>query len=210
MVHGGPSPLSAKKRKKSARPRVPGTEQIQWRWGIVLISLLGLSVVILFLSWIKLFDFMGLDRRLQDLLMSHVNTSASKEFDSHVKLILVDQAQQPNPPFGKADISHRKYHADLVRLLTRAGARVIVFDVEFETSSPDDQNFAQAIQEAERAGTKIVVGGYLDPGTYEPQMGATLKGAIGDHWGIVDGGTIKRSDARFIRVAAEGPKESSN
>ena len=200
--------MSAKKRKKSARPRVPGTEQIQWRWGIVLSSLLGLSVVILFLSWIKLFDFMGLDRRLQDLLISHVNTSASKEFDSHVKLILVDQAQQPNPPFGKADISHRKYHADLVRLLTRAGARVIVFDVEFETSSPDDQNFAQAIQEAERAGTKIVVGGYLDPGTYEPQMGATLKGAIGDHWGIVDGGTIKRSDARFIRLAAEGGRGS--
>ena len=208
MVHGGPSPLPAKKRKRTARSKPSDPEHIQWRWWIVLSSLLGLSVVILFLSWIKLFDFFGLDRRLQDLLISHVNTSASKEFDSHVKLILVDQSQQPNPPFGKADVSHRKYHADLIRFLTRAGARVIVFDVEFETSSPDDQNFAQAIQEAERAGTKIIVGGYLDPGKYEPQMGATLKGAIGDHWGIVDGGTIKKSDARFIRLAAEGRKES--
>ena len=206
MVHGGPSPLPAKKRKKSARPKASDTEHIQWRWWIVLTSLLGLSVVILFLSWIKLFDILGLDRRLQDLLISHVNTSAAKEFDNHVKLILVDQAQQPNPPFGRADTSHRKYHADLIRMLTRAGARVVVFDVEFETSSPDDQNFAQAIQEAERAGTKIIVGGYLDPGKYEPQMGATLKAAIGDHWGIVDGGTIKKSDAHFIRLAAEGSK----
>ncbi len=151
--------MPAKKRKKSSRPRASDAEHIQWRWWIVLSSLLGLSVVILFLSWIKLFDFFGLDRRLQDLLISHVNTSASKVFDSHVKLILVDQAQQPNPPFGRADASHRKYHADLIRLLTRAGARVIVFDVEFETSSPDDQNFAQAIQEAERGGTTIIVGG---------------------------------------------------
>lgn len=204
--------MPVKKRKKAARPKVGSAdpEQIRWRWWIVLSSLLGLSIVILFLSWIKIFDLVGLDRRLQDMLISYVNTTASKQFDARVKLILVDQAQQPNPPYGKADASHRKYHADLIRLLSKAGAKVIVFDVEFETSSPDDQNLAQAIQEAEKGGTKIIVGGYLDPGKSEPQMGATLKGAIGDHWGIVDGGTIKKSDAHFIRLAAEGSGESSN
>ena len=217
--------MPAKKRKRTTRPRtgsnaesvsVPAdsvsteSEQIQWRWWIVISSLVGLSLIILFLSWIKFFDLVGLDRRFQDLLISYVGTTVSKQFDSRVKLILVDKSQQPNPPFGKADPSHRKYHADLIRLLTRAGAKVIVFDVEFETSSPDDQNFAQAIQEAEKAGTRIIVGGFLDPGKFEPQMGATLKAAIKDHWGIVDGGTIKKSDARFIRLAAEAGKGEFN
>jgi len=210
--------MPVKKRKKAVRPKAGSNaapvsadpEQIRWRWWIVLSSLLALSIVILFLSWIKLFGLVGLDRRLQDLLISYVSSTASKQFDSRVKLILVDKGQQPNPPYGKADASHRKYHADLIRLLSKAGAKVIVFDVEFETSSPDDQNLAQAIQEAERGGTKIIVGGYLDPGKSEPQMGATLKGAIGDHWGIVDGGTIKKSDAHFIRLAAEGSWQSSN
>lgn len=217
--------MPAKKRKKSTRlstgskaesvpagtdPVSTESEQVQWRWWIVLSSLLGLSIVILFLSWIKFFDLVGLDRRLQDLLISHVSTTVSKEFNSRVKLILVDKSQQPNPPFGKADPSHRKYHADLIRLLSKAGAKVIVFDVEFQTSSPDDQNFAQAIQDAEKAGTRIIVGGFLDPGEYEPQMGATLKAAIKDHWGIVDGGTMKKSDARFIRLAAHGGKGEFN
>src|ERR1700687_1559625 len=135
MVHGGPSPMPAKKVKKRARPRASDAERIQWRWWIVLSSLLGLSVVILFLSFIKLFGLVGLDRRLQDLLISYVNTTVSKQFDGHVKLILVDQAQQPSPPYGKADPSHRKYHADLIRLLSKAGAKEIVFDVIFDTSS---------------------------------------------------------------------------
>ena len=199
--------MPAKKVKKRARPRASDAERIQWRWWIVLSSLLGLSVVILFLSFIKLFGLVGLDRRLQDLLISYVNTTVSKQFDGHVKLILVDQAQQPNPPYGKADPSHRKYHADLIRLLSKAGAKVIVFDVIFDTSSPEDQNFAQAIQEVERGGTKIIVAGYLDPGQYQPQIGATLKGAIGDHWGICDCGPTKTGDAHSIRLAAEGSAE---
>jgi len=204
--------MPAKKRKKASRPRAGSADpkQIRWRWWIILSSLLGLSIVILFLSWLKLFDLLGLDRRMQDLLISNVKTTVAKQFNSNVKLILVDKGQQPNPPYGKAEAGHRKYHAELIRLLSRAGAKVIVFDVEFETSSPDDQNFAQAIQEAEKGGTKIIVGGFLDPGKSEPQMGAILRGAIGDHWGIVDGGTIKKSEAHFIRLAAERNAESSN
>jgi CHASE2 domain-containing sensor protein len=205
--------MLGKKRKKVARPAAGSNaattvlavpKKTRWRWRIVVSSLLGLSIVILFLSFIKFFDLVGLDRRLQDLLISYVGSTVSKQFDPRVKLILVDKSQQATPPYGKADPSHRKYHADLIRLLNRAGAKVVVFDVEFDTSSPEDQNFAQAIQEVQRAGTQIVVAAYLDPGQYQPQMGATLRAAIGDHWGLCDCGPTKTGNAHSIRLADEG------
>src|ERR1700674_5807743 len=119
--------MPAKKQKKSARPKagsdvetvpdgpdpVPAdVEPIEWRWKITLSSLLLLSVLILFLSWIKFFDLMHVDRYLQDLLISYVGSTVSKDFDGRVALILVDKEQQPNQPFGNPDAKHRPYHAN--------------------------------------------------------------------------------------------------
>jgi len=209
--------MSRKKRNKGTRPSAaanpasPGeavespadADPIKWRWKTMLSGLLLLSVLILFLSWIKFFDLLGVDRYLQDLLISYVGSTVSNDFDSRVKLLLIDKESQPNQPFGNPDPKHRPYHTDLIRFLQKAGAKVIVFDVEFRTSSDNDQGFAQAIQEAERAGTKIVVGGFLEKPKFEPLIAASLKQAIGDHWGIVDGQIPEsKSEARFIRLAA--------
>jgi CHASE2 domain-containing sensor protein len=184
---------------------------IQWRWRLILTALAALSILILFLSWIKFFDLLGLDHRLQDTLISYVGSSETKQFDSRVVLILVDKDEKTNPPIGTADPSHRKYHAQLVRSLSSAGASVVVFDVLFQTNAPEvDADFAKAIQEAEAAGTKIVVGAFLPPGIYEAQLAGPIKAAVGDHWGIVDGGTLQKSDARFIRLAAEKSKNAFN
>lgn len=209
---------SKKKRKKNQRaaaadaaatpggrtdkpPDAPG--QIKWRWGITLSALLVLSVLILFLSWIKFLDLMGIDRHLQDLLISYAGSTVTKNFDSRVALIMVDKAAQLNQPFGNPDPTHRRFHADLIRFLNKAGAKVIVFDVEFRTTSPDDQDFARAIQEVEAAGTKIVVGAFLEKHQFNPQIAPALKLVIGDHWGIVDGEIPQsKSEARFIRLAA--------
>jgi CHASE2 domain-containing sensor protein len=180
------------------------TKQIKWRWGITISALLALSVLMLFLSWIKFFDLLRVDRYMQDLLISYAGSSESKPFDSRVALILVDKDTQPNQPFGTAQPSHRKHHAELIRALTRAGAKVIVFDVLFKTNSPEvDPDFAQAIQDAEKAGTKIVVGAFLEPNKYDPQIAGPIKAAIGDHWGIVDLGILQTSDARFVRLAGK-------
>lgn len=185
--------------KSSPKPR-----QTKWRWGVILSALIGLSVLILFLSWVKFFDLLGIDYRAQDLLISSVVATESSQFDNRIALILVDNDEKSDPPSGKADPRHRKYHAELIRSLTRAGASVIVFDVLFQTNLPDvDLDFAKAIQEAEKSGTKIVVGAFLPRGMYEPQIAGPIKAAVGDHWGIVDGATLKKSDARFIRLAGE-------
>ena len=69
----------------------PDAKQIQWRWWVMFSALIALSVLILFLSWIKFFDLMGIDRRLQDILISYVGSTESKPFDSRVALILVEK-----------------------------------------------------------------------------------------------------------------------
>ncbi len=214
--------MANKKRKKGTPPEAeakraakPAADEsaaeakpVKWRWGITLTALLALSVMVLFLSWIKFFDLLRVDRYMQDLLTSYVGGTDSKPFDSRIALILVDKANQPNPPFGAVDLSHRKHHAELTRVLTLAGAKVIVFDVAFRINSPEvDAGFAQAIQEAEKAGTKLVVGALLPPGSYEPQFASSIKAAVGDHWGIIDGRIMETGTPLFIRLATEKSSE---
>ncbi|RKY58081.1 MAG: hypothetical protein DRP95_06300 [Candidatus Latescibacterota bacterium] len=66
--------------------------------------------------------------------------------DTNIVIVAVDdQSQQElglNWPFP------RSLHAKLVRNLKAAGAKVIVFDVEFFTETLEDAEFAQAIREA--------------------------------------------------------------
>ena len=216
-------------------------ENIKWRWPVVLSALVALTVLVLFLSWVKFFDLMNLDRDSQSLLVSYVGNTQSRPFDSRVALILVDKnkpatqpdaAAAPNPApasanqpaaaatqpsgaagqiFGASNPSHRKFHTELIRSLAKAGAKVVVFDVLFMTSLAEtDSEFAKAIQEAEKAGTKIVVGAFLQPSVYEPQIASSIKATVGDHWGIVDGGTQKNFAALLVRLAAEKTSEPLN
>lgn len=202
-----------------------GETPIKWRWPVVLSALVALSVLVLFLSWVKFFDLVGLDRGAQALLISNVGDTQSRPFDGRVALILVDKNKPPTQPdaaaapnqppanqiFGASNPSHRKFHIELIRSLAKAGAKVVVFDVLFITSLAEtDSEFAKAIRESENAGTKIVVGAFLQPNVYEPQISAPIKTAVGDHWGIVDGGTQKNSDARWIRLAADRSTQPFN
>lgn len=60
--------------------------------------------------------------------------------------------------FGRsvADWS-RERHAQLIRTLSAGGARVIVFDVLFDAPTPNDQAMADAIADARKAGTRVVL-----------------------------------------------------
>lgn len=190
----------------------------KWRWPVLFAALVGLCLLITFLSWVKLFDQVGVDYRLRDLLISNARTTTANVFHRRVWTILVDNKKQnPNSeaPAGSANPSHRKAHAQLVRLLTKARAKVIVFDVEFESRSAEfDPDFAAAIQEANQAGTKVVVAGFLEGEASQLQVSDLLRPAIRNNVGIVDGGILKRpSDARFIPLVGEkynpetGPEE---
>lgn len=189
-------------------------KSLKWRWPFLIGSLIGLSLLVLFISWLQLFDQLGVDRRLRDLLISQASSTMARRFDGRVWTILVDEKKQNDKseaPAGSANPSHRKAHAQLLRKLTAAGTKVVVFDVEFEDDVPEvDNDFAAAIQEAERAGTKVVVGGFLLPDQYEPSLSKTLKPAIGGNWGIIDGAMPTwKSEARFVRLVAENSEHPS-
>ncbi len=149
--------------KKRVNPRLR-----QWRRHILGSALLLLSILVLFFSWLRLFNVVGIEDYVQDQLISHLDTQLDKRFSvKDISLIMVDENAQPTPPSGKADSSHRKYHAELIGALSQAGAKVVVLDMWFDRDSPDDENLAKAIAQAEERGTVVLMG--LNPQVGEAQ-----------------------------------------
>ncbi len=171
--------LPPRKAKKKAAPRQGTTAQPaskkrvnprlrQWRWHLLISALLLLSVLVLLLAWLRLFNVVGIDDYVQDQLISRLDTKLDKRFDvKNISLILVDDNAQPTPPSGKAESSHRKYHAELIGALSQAGAKVVVLDMWFDRDSPDDEKLAKAIAQAEERGTVVLMG--LNPQVGEAQ-----------------------------------------
>jgi CHASE2 domain-containing sensor protein len=52
----------------------------------------------------------------------------------------------------------RPRHAELLNKLSRAGARVVAFDIRFQAPSPHDAGFAAAVDAARARGTRVVDG----------------------------------------------------
>jgi adenylate cyclase len=68
-----------------------------------------------------------------------------------------DQTFDPSSPTGiVGPPPSRRYQAKVVDELSRAGAKVIVFDVVFDASKPEDEVFAQAVRAAARRGTSVL------------------------------------------------------
>ncbi|GAB4111889.1 MAG: adenylate/guanylate cyclase domain-containing protein [Acidobacteriota bacterium] len=71
----------------------------------------------------------------------------------------------------------RSFHADLIRVLAREGARAIVFDVVFEGQSPDpqeDEELAQAIREVE---VPVIIANYIEV-IDDPRFSMVQKGEV--------------------------------
>lgn len=180
---------------------------VKWRWSVMIVSLLVLSVVVLFFSWIKLFDLIRLDQRLQQILISYADPATSKRAHGSVRTILVEKHKenpQSETPFGKGLSAHRKAHAILLKKLSEeAKAAVVVFDVHFKVEDLKvDNEFKQAIEDATRAGTKVIFGAFMQDGVYIPAFSKTLRPVIGNNWGIMDGEAKKSSNIRSVRLAS--------
>lgn len=191
---------------QSASKRLVNRRLRQWRWPILISALLLLSVLVLLFAWLRLFNVVGIDDYVQDQLVSRLDTKLDKRFDvKDISLILVDENAQPTPPSGKADSSHRKYHAELIAALSQAGAKVIVFDLWFDRDSPDDENLAKAIAQAEERGTVVLMG--LDPrvgeSQYTPRALRTLQK---NHRRIAyTGGPIDATNIWQVKLAEHSP-----
>lgn len=157
----------------------------------------------------RVFD--SVDDRLRDLMIVPARSRLKKTFDSRaISIILIDQNQHKDPPSGKSDSSHRQYHARLLRALA-GKAKIVVFDMEFRTptSYPHvDTDFAEAIKEAEDAGTRVLVGTDFDEGDTDPAIAPPLKAVLKDNWAIWDGGRIRSTGSvASIRLGLKAPNQ---
>lgn len=117
----------------------------------------GTSLIMFFLSWIQLFDFLPPGARIESYAIWLVGIFSKQQAGEQVIIVTInDQTEQEiGRPFGR---DWRHEHAILIDKLSQAGAKVIAFDMYFEEPTTYDHEFANAIDQARTHDTTIVVG----------------------------------------------------
>jgi len=128
------------------------------------------------LSWVKFFDFLTLDTRIESYTMWLGDLFTEKTFSEQIVMVSINE--QTEETLGKRfDRSWRKEHAVLVDKLSQTGAKVIAFDMLFEESNPVDQEFIHAIEKAKQRGSAVIVGVVNLEGN-EPVLAKGLKQVV--------------------------------
>lgn len=156
---------------------------------IAFIVTTGTSLILFFLSWIQLFDFLPPVVRIESYAMWLVGMFSSQPEDERVIIVPInDQTERDiGKPFGR---DWRREHAILIDKLSQAGAKVIAFDMYFEEPTAYDQELSKAIERAQNRRTTIVVG-FRKLINGQPQLIRQFKDAglkfgllcIGKKWG---------------------------
>ena len=217
--------MAAKKRKKRTSPPCEGQagnasakpkrgradgRLFRWRWPIVIALSLVIAGVVLFASWVRLFNvYFHFEDYVNDNLMSHLDTQVQRTFEKDkISLILVAKEQKDEQPSGASKADHRRYHAQLIDALSQAGAKVIAFDMWFDTDSPlYDSELVRATTAAEASGTWVFFGLNPEGQDYIP---ADLKTLSPDHWGNIAGGKPGKTKVVPVLKLADETSESPN
>ena len=144
------------------------------------------SWVVLFASWIGLFNVVKLDDWLERRFVGYMDAFVTTKFDRRVSLILASDDPAKNGTLGAPSSAWRCHHARLLSGLSAAGARVVAFDMYFEDASDCDPQFADAIRLAAASGTGVVAG-VREPHSIggeipAPVIAPLLRDALGDQW----------------------------
>lgn len=196
------------KKAKVKEPAVadkPATGRLyRWRWPIVILLLLVLSVVVFIASLIPLFNILKIDDGINNLLVFHIGTKVVNTFDDRLEIILVSEQTQPAGPFGQIDPSHRRFYSEMLRTLSDAGAKTVIFDMDFVKQADDkqiDQEFAQTV--AQLKNTEVLVAADVDRGT-EPRFAPLLEPVLKNRWAIWDGGIAQGTETvRLVRLGVQ-------
>lgn len=159
------------------------------------------SWVVLFASWIGLFNAVKLDDWLERRFVGYMDGFVETPFDRSVGLILASDDPSKNGLLGAPTPAWRCHYAKLLSGLSAAGAKVVAFDLFFEDASDCDQQFADAIRQASSAGTGVVVGARrhtVEGGIPKPVIAPAFSEAVEDRWGILEGSPVNRR----LRLAA--------
>ena len=185
-------------------------ERIKQIYKLLKYQSLAAAAVVAFImfcmSWVNLFDLAHLDTTMESYTMELGDYFVHKQFTDNIIMIPIDEKVEEQVPdeFG---VSWRGDYAKLTTKLSKAGAKVIVFDMYFESDSPEhDDKFSQAIAQARQQGTSVIVG-VNQYDEREPVLVKELKSAASG-WGAVHigkRGYAKLSPLVIRKAQAEEP-----
>ncbi len=172
----------------------------------------GVALLMLFLGWVQLFDAFGLDARIESYTMALGDLVSSVPVSERIAIVSFDERTEGR--LGPPGPAWRSEHARLIDRLVDAGAKVVVFDLYFETPGAADGEFVAAIERARQRGSQIFVGvNRLQDGqaVVVPGLGAVASGlgmlCIGGSIGYASVAPLAvvsppGNSGRFIAIAA--------
>lgn len=159
----------------------------QWKSGL---ALAATSALVFFAFWVGLFNVFGLDQRIEKRLSRYFDLMVGTD----TVLIVAEEDPEKNGPLGSPGPDWRQHHARLIDALSRAGTKVIAFDLFLEEPTEWDQLLGQAIRQASDRGTTVILGTrQVDfNGTHpSPYMSPALMQFIAeDNWGTLRGDAL--------------------
>ena len=134
------------------------------------------------MSWVNVFDLAYLDTAMESYTMKLGDYFVHKQFSNKIIMIPIDDKVEGLR--GKLSASWRGDYAKLTTNLYKAGADVIVYDMYFDSNSPQhDEEFSQAIAQARQKDTSVIVG-VKEYDQEQPLLAQKLKDAASG-WGAV-------------------------
>jgi CHASE2 domain-containing sensor protein len=156
-----------------------------------LVGTAGMIVVILFFpSWVKIFDYFRLDTMAESYAIGLGNLFSENAFSDRIVMVPINA--ETETALGKRfDRGWRQEHAVLVDELSRAGARVIAFDLYFQEQTDFDEAFAAAIERAKQRGTAVILG-FREIQDGQPKLTRALAQAASDLGAVCVGEKLGR------------------
>lgn len=139
------------------------------------------AAILLVAHWMRLLNAVGLDNLLERQLLAFASHTVERSAGESIRLIYINE--RGNGPLGDfaedtARQSWRKLHADLLLMLERAGAKVVVFDMVFPPavvgSLDDNDVFVAALRDVRRRGKTRVLIGYDPAADADPAIAAEI------------------------------------
>ena len=131
-------------------------------WTKSLARLVGVAAAMsmLFAAWLSAFDFLSLDTKTASFTLWLADTVAPVQTSPDLQTVVIDA--ETERVLGKSfhrNPATRRDHADLIRMLSQAGAKTVAFDIFITTPSPpDDAELVSAINTARAQKTAVVLG----------------------------------------------------
>jgi CHASE2 domain-containing sensor protein len=142
---------------------------------LAMMTIPAIVLVMFFAAWVQLFDLFTLDTKIESYSMALGSLFKKSTLRDDIVTIAIDEATERsmNKPFDK---TWRREHAYLIKLLSKAGAKAIVFDIFLDEPSPYDDDLAKAIESARSMGVAVIFATAKKGNSVIPQLQKALTG----------------------------------